>query len=237
MGFFTSRLTFGHNLTVLLSLGLGALVSGTVPRKQLWLVGGSALLGTVAVALTFDRAAYLGLGVAALVIVALARRSTRRPLAGVLVAVYLLTALQPAIRSRAISAFSPQANSDRIFIWSRALEIIRDHPLHGVGFARYPEMCSRYYDRVDPTFFMRTWAHNLELSTLAETGPFGLATMLWMFGTVLVALFSRWRQGHPFALGGMAALFAWLTIAQVHDVFYDTKVMYALWFAIALALS
>jgi O-antigen ligase len=137
----------------------------------------------------------------------------------------------PGVRSRFASGFSSRANSDRVFIWSRAAEIIRDHPLHGIGWGNYPRVCGDYYDRVDPAFAMRTWAHNLELSTVAETGPLGLATMLWIWGAALVLL---WRRR---AFAGLAALAAFLAIAQVHDAIYDTKVMYALWFAVALALS
>ena len=78
---------------------------------------------------------------------------------------------------------------------------------------------------------MRTWAHNLELSTLAELGPLGLLALFWLlFAAFRLVL----RSTSPYAVGGLAALLAWLTIAQFHDVIYDTKVMYALWFALAL---
>jgi O-antigen ligase len=121
-----------------------------------------------------------------------------------------------------------------VFLWARAREIISDHPLLGIGFANYPRVCGRYYDRVDPNFAMRTWAHNLELSTLAETGPLGLLALLWL----LVAAFRMLlRSVGPWAVGGLAALCAGVVIAQFHDVLYDTKVMYALWFALAAATS
>jgi O-antigen ligase len=142
--------------------------------------------------------------------------------------------LHPAVRARFATAFSASANPDRIFIWSRALEIIRDHPLHGVGFANYPLILGPYYDRVDPHFFMRTWAHNLELSTLAEMGPLGLVALFWL---LIAAIRMLLRSASPFVPGALATLAAWFTIAQAHDVLYDTKVMYALWFSLALATS
>ena len=236
MGFFTSRLTFGHVLTILLAFAAGALAAGGLRRRGAWLVAAATALGVAAVGVTFDRAAWLALGAAAIVIAAFSGRPARRALAAALGALVLAAALQPAIRARFTSGFSSSANSDRVFIWSRALEIIRDHPLHGVGFANYPEICGRYYDRVDPGFFMRTWAHNLELSSLAEMGPLGLAALAWLLGAVLLALVRGVRRAEPFALGGLAAVSAWLVIAQVHDVLYDTKVMYALWFAVAAGL-
>ena len=231
MGFFTSRLTFGHNATLVLALLGGTLAADALSRPGRILAAAASVAGLAAVAVTFDRGAYLALGVAAAVIVF---RSGRRPLALALAAIAGLLALHPAVRGRLGSAFSAGANADRLFIWSRGLEIIRDHPLRGIGFANYPLVCGRYYDRVDPHFFMRTWAHNLELSTLAETGPLGLLALLWL---LIAAARMVVRSASPFALGALAALAAWFTMAQVHDVLYDTKVMYALWFSLALAWS
>jgi O-antigen ligase len=137
------------------------------------------------------------------------------------------------VRGRFATSFSAAANPDRMFIWSRATEIIADHPLRGVGFGNYQRVAGPYYDRVDPAFPMRTWAHNLELSTLAETGPLGLLAMLWIWIAAAIALL---RSGDSLATGALAALAAFLVITQTHDLFYDTKVMYALWFALGLAL-
>jgi O-antigen ligase len=231
MGFFTSRLTFGHNATLVLALLGGALAADALSGRSRILIGAASIAGLAAVAVTFDRGAYLALGVGAAVVLL---RSRRRPLALALAAIAALLALHPGVRGRLASAFSAEANADRVFIWSRSVEIIRDHPLHGIGFANYPLVCGRYYDRVDPHFLMRTWAHNLELSTLAETGPLGLLALLWL---LIAAARMVLRSASPFALGALAALAAWFTMAQVHDVLYDTKVMYALWFSLALAWS
>jgi len=176
------------------------------------------------------RAAWLGLCAAAMVIALLAAPQARKAVIPLLLLIGALAALDPAVRGRFATAFSAEANPDRVFIWSRAAEIIRDHPLRGVGFANYQRVLGPYYDRVDPQFVMRTYAHNLELSTLAETGPLGLLAMLWIWAAAAAAL---WKRR---ALGGLAALAAWFAIAQVHDVFYDNKVMYGLWFALGLSL-
>jgi O-antigen ligase len=228
MGFFTSRLTFGHVATVLTALLAGSLASGVLTRGR-GLFAGTVLISLAAVAVTFDRAAWLGLAAAGVVILLLSRR--RAVLGAALAALVALAALSTGVRQRFASSFSAESNADRVFIWARAKEIIRDHPLRGIGFGNYPRVCSAYYDRVDPAFPMRTWAHNLELSTLAETGPLGLLAVLWLFGAAALML---WRRR---SMGGLAALAAFLAIAQAHDVLYDTKVMYALWLATALGAS
>lgn len=226
MGFFTSRLTFGHTATILIATIAGTLAAGGAPAAAAIAAG----LGLGAVALTFDRAAYLALGAAAAII---ALRKGRR-FALLALGVAALALLHPGVRGRLASAFSAASNADRVFIWTRALEVIRDHPVTGTGFGNYQRVAGRYYDRVDPAFPMRTWAHNLELSTLAETGPLGLLALLWLLAAAVRMLL---RNASPFALGALAALAAWFTMAQVHDLLYDTKVMYALWFSLALGAS
>jgi len=213
------------------------LAAGAVPPRRVWIVASATALGLAGVAVTFDRAAYLALCAAALVIGLLAAPRVRRAFLPAMAALVLLAALHGGVRARFLSAFSLETNSDRAFIWSRALEIIRDHPLLGVGFANYSRAGARYYDRVDPGFPMRTWAHNTELSILAETGPLGLAALLWVFAAAARALLARVRAREPIALGALAALTALLVVGQAHDVLYDTKVMYALWLALGLSLS
>ena len=234
MGFFISRLTFGHNATLLVALLGGSLAAGALHRRTAVLAGCAIALGIAAVAATFDRGAWLALAVAALVVVWFSKRGRAVALAS---GVALLGAvLLPSVRSRLATTFDFRANADRLFLWARAREIIRDHPVHGVGFANYPRICSAYYDRVDPAFLMRTWAHNAALSLLAETGPLGLAALVWAAFRMVRALLGSLRSGEPIALGALAATAALAVIAQAHDVFYDTKVMYALWLGIGLAL-
>ena len=227
-GFFVSRLGFGHTASMLLALAGGALAGGAAPRR--WILSLAGALGLAAVGLTFDRAAYLGLAVAALVI---ALQTRRKGAAAVIVAIAAAAFVFPGVRTRLTTPWSTAANG-RLFIWARAADVIRDHPLRGVGFGNYQRVLGPYYDRVDPNFPMRTWAHNLELTALAEMGPLGLCALAWLFVAALRAL---WRSDDPWAQGGLAALCAWLTIAQAHDLMIDTKVMYALWFALAISLT
>src|SRR5439155_138876 len=120
----------------------GVLAAGAVPPRRVWIVASATALGLAGVAVTFDRAAYLALCAAALVIGLLAAPRVRR-------------------------AFLP-----------------------------------------------------------------AMAALV-----LLAALLARVRAREPIALGALAALTALLVVGQAHDVLYDTKVMYALWFALGLSLS
>ncbi|TMA10835.1 MAG: hypothetical protein E6J84_14350 [Deltaproteobacteria bacterium] len=89
MGFFTSRLTFGHNATLVVATLAGALVSGAVPAGVRIAFGATCALGLAAVAVTFGRAAYLGVVVAVAVLII---RGGRRRLAFALAAAAALAA-------------------------------------------------------------------------------------------------------------------------------------------------
>jgi O-antigen ligase len=248
MGLFTSRLTFGHVVLVLLSLLGGALISGALSRSFRAARAAAALacaLGLAGLLLTFDRAATLGLFASAAVLGAglllrggWQRHSRARVWLGLAIALCALATVGlPQVRARLATAISLEQNQDRVFLWSRALEIIRDHPVTGVGFGNYRNVCSRYYDRVDPTFFMRTWAHCSPLSILAETGPLGLLAGAWLVFAAVRALWLRLREGAPHALGALAALAGLGLAGLFHDLVYDTKVMLPLWTAVALGLA
>lgn len=238
VGFFISRLTFANGAAVIAALLAGVAAAGGLRGRSLWAALGALALSLLAIAAAFDRAAWLGLIAAAAVILITARRRSPWVRLGLFASVVLAAAalaLHPGVRARFRSAFDVEGNRDRVFLWSRAVEIIRDHPFLGVGFANYPRAQRPYYDRIDPTFPMRTWAHNTELSLLAETGPLGLLALLWLAVATFLAL--RRRLPAPLAVGALAACAAIAVIGQVHDVLYDTKVMYPVWFAIALGLS
>ncbi len=251
LGFFVSRLTFANGAAVLSALLAGVLAGGAIPGKWRWAALGALALALAAILATFDRAAWLGLFAAAAVVAAFAGAGSRRvrlAIAAGLAAILLLGALHPGLRQRFRSGFDVEGNLDRVFLWSRALEIIADHPLHGIGFANYRRVCGTYYDRVDPSFAMRTWAHNTELSLLAETGPLGLCALALVAWAAARGLIGKLRAGggqddpeavsaRALALGGLAAGAAIAVIGQVHDVLYDTKVMYPVWFALALGLA
>ena len=84
------------------------------------------------------------------------------------------------------------ANDDRLFLWARAAEIALDHPVLGVGFGSYHLVLGPYYDRFNPAFPMRTWAHDMPLSMLCETGPLGLFAFLWLVIEALGLARERW---------------------------------------------
>lgn len=231
LGFFSSRLNFANGLLLPLGLALGYAVSGS--GRQRWLGAGAAGVLGAALLLSFTRAAWWGALVAGGVV--LARRAGLRGLL-VLAAVVAAAALTPSVRARFASSLRVDANTDRVFIWSRAREVIRAHPVLGVGFGAYPRAARPFYDRADPAFPMHTWAHDTWLSLLAETGPAGVLLFAWLWLVVFRAG-RRAAKRSPAAQGLLAGLLGLHVAALFHDVLYAPEVVHALYLGAGLLVA
>jgi O-antigen ligase len=191
-------------------------------------------LSIIAIALTFSRsamvAAALGLFMGALV----RRRVDWRWLAAIVV-LLPFGLLAPALCARLASIFATASYADRGFIWARALEMRRAHPLFGIGFGNYPRVCGAYYDAVDATFPMRTHAHNQWLSILVETGPLGLALFCALWTSVVFLVWQTRKSAHfPAAVAILTCAFV---LMLVHDPLQHSATALALSAALGIALA
>ncbi len=237
-GFFYNRLKFSGTLVA--ALAFTALTWQGLVRAARRFGLGCAGLAVVGLVLTFSRAATFALTIAVLVAWWLTAPSRRGGLlllaAGAavgLAAVFLV----PHAGERLASIATSGAYSDRFFLWARAQEIIADHPWVGVGYGNYGEVCSPYYDRVDPTFVMRSQAHNQFLTVLAETGPVGLISFVAFLSTLAWASFKKARAGSSWARGAFAAVLAFLIMAFVHDPLFSPAVSLAFCATFGLGVS
>lgn len=84
----------------------------------------------------------------------------------------------------------------RLVIWAGGSEIVRQHPIAGVGAGNftyvYPEMKSPLLERrADLARYQGQWtnaAHNVFLQTWSELGVIGLGVLLWMLGAAFASL-------------------------------------------------
>jgi O-antigen ligase len=178
----------------------------------------------VALALTFTRSAWIGtcVGVALLFVL-----KDRRLLAALPVAVALLIVLAPAeVTHRMYSMFdvNDPSNRDRIAMLRSGVEMVRDHPLTGVG----PDMVKTvYHDYRQPWAVnaLNVHLHNVPMHIAAERGlP---ALVIWFAFILYVArdLFRRLQQSrHPsLAAAGLAAIAAMLSAGLFEYNFGDSE--------------
>jgi len=181
----------------------------------------------VALALTLSRSAWVGACAAAAVLIAL---KDFRLLATLPVAAALVFALAPRIPApvvqRAVSIFDPNdaTNRDRVAMLREGVQMVRAHPLVGVG----PDMVEALYaeyrvpeavEKVNPHL------HNVPMQIAAERGLPALALWIAFVVTLALDLARRFRDGphRVVAAGGLAAVVAMLAAGMFEYNFGDSE--------------
>ena len=178
----------------------------------------------VALALTFTRSAWVGLvaGVGTLIVL-----KDRRLLAAIPLVVALVVLVAPTgVTARMYSMFdvNDPSNRDRVAMLESGVEIVRDHPLTGVG----PDMVKSVYKE-----YRQPWAvndlnvhlHNVPVHIAAERGlP---ALLIWIgfilyLGRDLIRRVSTSRQP-SLAAGALAAVAAMLAAGLFEYNFGDSE--------------
>jgi O-antigen ligase len=208
---------FGEMLAVAIPL-FAALALKLRRTRAALLCGATAVLAWLAMLQALERAPIIGAGVAlvALAFLSLSSRqfrphSLRRALL-LIIAFALATALQvlpsPLTEGRSSAAARLQATSTtepnsrvRLLFWGIGLEMLREHPLVGVGAnnydAAYPQARAQFSIEhpASPLLAMHEEmlverAHNEYIQMLAELGIIGFALFLTFCGALAV---SAWR--------------------------------------------
>lgn len=121
----------------------------------------------------------------------------------------------PVLKDRLSSAFSPERNIDRIYIWQSSLKMMRDYPVFGVGAGVFFHLYEAYAMPGSEPWGNIAYAHNIFLNVGTEFGLLGLALFLPLLAIVLYMSFSLAKTGNPFYQGLFAALVGVLIHQQV----------------------
>jgi len=219
-------------------------------KKALFALVNAVLL--LALFATFSRAGYFGavFGIGAVIILGWKKLAKKaKALIAVLIlaaAVFFLTSSPPAgglvfARFFAIFNLSEGSNSERIVNWNRAIKIIENYPLTGVGVGTYAL-------EVDPRSKERSAisAHNTYLDIAAEMGLGALAVWVFLLLISIIKLLSVFRSKEKIDFYakvislGFAGSFVWFSVQS----FFDTAVyspvllpLLAAYFGIAVNLE
>lgn len=218
-------------------------------RGRRLLLAGAALPALAGLAFTQVRAAWAGL-LAGLVVAAWLR--SRRLVLGVVGASLalglVLGAVSPAVRAKARTTFDLgyNHNSERVFMWVRAMEAAHAAPALGIGHGTWTPATRRIYDRTDAAFGgPRCHAHNNFLQMWATTGPMGLVAFVWLFVAFFALAIPAYRAARrredrlaaALALGGVVAATAFLVYSVPQDPWFDGEPFYALVLGLTLAAA
>lgn len=208
---------------LLLPLSLMFLILWLRQRKPLFLA--VTILSTLTLLLTFTRSVWLGWGVAVFVLLMLTRSQIRYFAVPALL--IFITFLPLDLFGRLISVFDMKqsSNFDRIRMIEAGVEMIRDHPVLGVGPANVKDVYA-LYRKPDAPRPRPPHLHNNVVQLWAERGILGLGAYI-----VFLVLFLRqcalaWRTNRMWAEIGIAVATS-LTVAGLFEFnFGDTEVFY-----------
>jgi O-antigen ligase len=178
----------------------------------------------VALALTFTRSAWVG-ACAAFAVLLMIR--DRRLLAALPVLAAVFIAIAPSqVTDRVYSMFDLKdpTNRDRVAMLKAGVQIVKDHPLTGLG----PNMVRETYDlyrvpeAVEP---VNIHLHNVPMQIAAERGLPALAIWFGFVGVVAYDMIRRLRTArHPaLAAAGLAALVSMLAAGMFEYNFGDSE--------------
>lgn len=187
---FTSPNVFGSLLVLAIPIAISLMfVEKSWRHKAVCGIIALAMLG--ALVFTYSRGAWLGFCVAVFVYVLI---KDRRLIALVATLGVAVLAFVPSISNRLLFMFSGEylassMQGGRLIRWLTAIDIIKEHPLIGVGIGKFGGAVAMNHDlsvvvqgqRVD-TFYM----DNNYLKIGVESGILGLSIFLWLMYQVFV---------------------------------------------------
>ena len=225
----------GEYLAALLPLAVAGALGATGRRR--WILGGAGAIMAAALPLTLARAAWLGAagGLAVTLVLLPGQALNKKRLLLVLLGVMGSALVAAAAMGRLSAGGTPwekvaatpgqlaAPGFGRRLWWNATVEMVRDHPLAGVGTGRFREAYPPYQARAiaalpDPATFVVPFTsvespHNDYLQVAAELGLPGLALLLVSLGWIardaarsirrVEGCERAWRAG---GLGGLAAL-------------------------------
>jgi O-antigen ligase len=195
-------------------------------RQRKWWQGVACFLSSLTLLLTFTRSVWLGWAVAMFVVVMVSRARLLVYAAPALV--LFITVMPLDLFSRLISTFDTRqsSNFDRIRMLEAGVEMIRDHPVLGVGPANVKESYALYrkHDAPRPR---PPHLHNNVIQLWAERGVLGLAAYLLLLALFLRECAREWRGPRRLWAEIGVGVAVSLTVAGLFEFnFGDTEVFY-----------
>jgi O-antigen ligase len=160
----------------------------------------ATVVSAIVLIMTSTRGAWLGLGAALVVYVALvAKRNPKSALIVALAWAIFCAAFVviPSLEHRVDSMLNPQmaSNTERVLMWRSSWQMFLDHPFTGVGLGMWSDVEKGYYISPaarDPDVHMH--AHSNYFNFLSETGLIGFSAFLGLFVLIAWLMFRRYRS-------------------------------------------
>jgi O-antigen ligase len=223
-----------NHLALMLGRALPFLLAAAIGwRRVAWVP--CALVG-IAILLTFSTGGWVGTLAATLVVLAALGLRKLAVWAGGLAGVVLIGVSGLAILGRLPERLNPlrQTGGFRLDLWQSSLEMVRDHPLLGVGLDNFVYVYQQFYLRegaaAEPSL---SHPHNWVLNFWLSLGILGLAAFLWL-------LVSFWREARVrhrrwMVAGALGAMADMLVHGFIDNSYFLVDLAFIFWLCLALA--
>ncbi len=184
------------SIASILSFALALFWSCDIRKKVLlWIF---FVLNIVALLLTMTRSYYISVSLAIVLLMLL--KNWRWFVFGTItfaaISVFVFTFPNP-VKSRFQTLLDPSfvSNKARVYMWKAAVEMIKDHPMTGIGRGNWEKQAREvYFPRYEKEWIfsedMYPHPHNIYLSYWVDTGIVGLMLFLGLWGVVIWKLFT-----------------------------------------------
>ena len=142
----------------------------------------------------------------------------------------------PPIQNRFLSSFSTEQNISRVFIWRSTLNMIKEHPIFGVGTGVFPLIYHQYV-LPDAPEKQVSFAHNLFLQVFAEFGFMGFICFCGILFPVLYMSFRLAKTGNLIYQGVFSVLIGVLIHQQVDIPIWGFDIGGAFWMLVGLTIG
>jgi O-antigen ligase len=234
-GTLSHYMTYSGQLMLIIGIALARVLFGR--RERVWAALVMPAL-CVAVALTFTRSAWVGACAAAALLFSM---KDFRLFAILPVVAAIFFAVAPAdLTARFVSMFNMNdpTNRDRLAMLREGQQMIRTHPLVGVGPNMVLEVYQEYRDP-EAVEAVNPHLHNVPLQIAAERGLPALAAWLTFVALAMIDLWGVFRAGRQrmLAAAALASMTAMLAAGMFEYNFGDSEFLMLLLIVITLPFA
>jgi O-antigen ligase len=240
----STPLTFSGILGIAFALGFAFVLLGADRREKLIVAPQLALIGA-AIVMSHSRSSWIAV-FCALLFIGIVKKRKLIPVLLALVALVLLVS-PTSVRSRAASIFdlNEPSNRMRIILLESSPEVVKDHPIVGVGLIDLLPVFDEYVLPNVPEHLRGERLghfHNNFVQVAVQTGILGLTIFIFVLFNIVRSEWEGYRTaGDRFlesvSLGSLAAFVAFLVNGMFEYNFGDSEVIMLVWFTLGLSIA
>lgn len=217
----------GAYLVIILSLAFAQFMLAKQKITKVSFCALAAIL-TAGLLMTFSRGAWLGAGVAFILMMLTLRKF--KILLAITFIILLIFSVSPDIRERFLFTFQKGGDATRLMLWRGAWSMIKEGPFLGKGLGTFMTYLPKYTPQETTQY-----AHNSFLQIWAEVGVFGLLSFLLLVTTVLRKALRSISANRNFMLvGAFCGICGFLAHSFFDSQLYSLHLSILFWFTLGL---